>query len=142
VPRSASPYIVDTHVWLDLAFGRGRFVPRIHRELEASANAGTLYLAAISCWEVAMLARQGKAGLTGPVHAEIVRFLGLTRTRVAPLDPAIAVDAVELGWDHKDPADRMIVATARWLEAPLVTRDVAILAFAERTHAVRVVEPF
>jgi PIN domain nuclease of toxin-antitoxin system len=60
---------------------------------------------------------------------------------VASLEPAIAVDAVNLpAWEHADPADRIIVATARRLEAPLVTADGIILAYAAETKAVRVVE--
>jgi PIN domain nuclease of toxin-antitoxin system len=52
------------------------------------------------------------------------------------------VDAVELpAWDHGDPADRLIVATARHLDAVLVTRDTRILQYAGETRAVRAIEP-
>jgi PIN domain nuclease of toxin-antitoxin system len=54
----------------------------------------------------------------------------------------VAVDAVHLpAWDHRDPADRMIVATARHLGAVRVTRDAAILDYAATGKGVRVLEP-
>jgi PIN domain nuclease of toxin-antitoxin system len=60
---------------------------------------------------------------------------------VASLEPAVAVDAINLpGWAHAEPADRIIVATARRLGAALVTADSAILDYASATKAVRVVE--
>jgi len=72
------------------------------------------------------------------------RILALeTRLAIGPggvPGAAIAVDAVNLAWDHADPSDRIIVATARRLGAPLVTADPAILEFAASSRAVRVVE--
>jgi len=88
-----------------------------------------------------MLARAGKIRVDGPVLGFITEALRDTRTAVAPLEPVVAVDAVELPtWDHRDPADRIIVATARKMGAVLVTRDTAILDYAESTKAVRVLE--
>jgi PIN domain nuclease of toxin-antitoxin system len=139
---TAEAIVLDTHVWLDLALGRRRFLPRVRRRIEHAAAEGVLYVAAITPWEVAMLARDGKLRVAGPLHGWLTQALQGTRTAVAPLDPEIAVDAVELpAWDHRDPADRLIVATSRHLGATLVTRDVAIHAYAAASKAVRVVEP-
>jgi PIN domain nuclease of toxin-antitoxin system len=141
MPR-ADPYVLDTHVWLDIAFGRGRMAPRLLRRLDAAAGAGTLYVAAITPWEVAMLARGGKLRVREPTLEWLERALRATRTSVAPLDPTISVDAVELPeWRHADPADRLIVATSRRLNAILITRDVEILDYAQKTKAVRALEP-
>lgn len=138
----ADPIVLDTHIWIDVAFGRGRFAPRMRRKLDRAAAAGTLHVAAITCWEIAMLARAGKLRVRGPVLGWLEEALELTRTTVASLAPAIAVDAVELpSWDHGDPADRIIVATARHLGAALVTRDGNMLEYAERTKAVQALEP-
>jgi PIN domain nuclease of toxin-antitoxin system len=141
MPR-ADAIVLDTHIWLDVAIGRGRFLPRVLRRLNAAADAGTLHVAAITPWEVAMLARAGKIRIGEPLAAWLVGALNVTRTGVAPLEPEIAVDAVHLpAWKHGDPADRLIVATARHLNALLVTRDVAILDYAEESKAVRTLEP-
>ncbi len=136
------PIVLDTHIWLDVAFGRGRFAPRLLRRLNKAAEAGVLYIAAISAWEIAMLVRAGRVRVAGPVLDWLTRAQRATRTAVAPFGPAIAVDAVELpAWTHADPADRMIVATARLMNALLVTRDGTILDYAETSKAVRAAEP-
>ena len=140
---SADAVVLDTLVWLDVAFGRDKSVsPRVLRRLDKAAVSGALYVAAVTPWEVAMLARAGKIRVGGPVLAFVTEALRDTRTAVAALDPSIAVDAVELpAWDHRDPADRLIVATARALGAVLVTRDMAILDYAESVKAVRALAP-
>jgi len=112
------------------------------RKLDRAGNAGVLYVAAITPWEVAMLARAGKLRVAGTLLEWLVGALQGTRTAVALLEPAVAVDAVELpAWGHGDPADRLIVATARHLDAILVTRDTAILQYAGEAKAVRAIEP-
>ena len=139
---NAEPMVLDTHVWLDLAAGRGRVLPRVMRRLNRAGAGGVLYVAAITPWEVAMLARAGKLRVAGPLLEWLVGALQGTRTAVAPLEPAIAVDAVDLpAWQHGDPADRLIVATARHLGGTLVTRDTAILVYADQVKAVRAIEP-
>jgi PIN domain nuclease of toxin-antitoxin system len=140
---NADVALLDTHIWLDVALGRERSIAaRVLRRLERAAAAGTLYVAAITPWEIGMLARAGKIRVNGSVLEFLTESLRDTRTAVAPLEPAVAVDAVELpAWDHRDPADRMIVATARYLGAVLVTRDTAILDYASSTKAVRVLAP-
>jgi PIN domain nuclease of toxin-antitoxin system len=140
---SADIVLLDTHIWLDVALGRRRGMDaRIVRKLDRAAAAGSLYVAAVTPWEVATLVRRGKVRVNGPVLEFITESLRETRTAVAPLEPSVAVDAVELpAWEHRDPADRMIVATARHLGGVLVTRDTAILDYAASTKAVRVLEP-
>lgn len=139
---TAEPIVLDTHVWLDVAFGRGRMARPVLRKLDRAGEVGLLYVAAITPWEVAMLARAGKLRVAGTVLGWLAGALAGTRTAVAPLEPAIAVDAVELPeWEHGDPADRLIVATARHLNATLITRDTTILDYADEVKAVRAIEP-
>jgi PIN domain nuclease of toxin-antitoxin system len=140
---SADVVLLDTHIWLDVALGRRRRMStRVLRKCESAAAAGSLYVAAITPWEVATLAGGGKIRVSGTVLEFITESLRETRTAVAPLEPTIAVDAVELpSWSHRDQADRIIVATARHIEAVLVTRDTAILDYAASVKAVRVLEP-
>jgi PIN domain nuclease of toxin-antitoxin system len=134
--------VLDTHVWLEVAFGRGRFAPRVMRKIDTAASKGVLYVAAITPWEVTMLIRNGKTRVAGSTLDWIGNALRVTRTAVAPLELAISVDAVELpAWSHGDPADRMIVATTRFLSASLITRDTAILDYANSARTLRVLEP-
>ena len=84
--------------------------------------------------------RRGRIKIAGDLLEWIHDALDALSAVVASLEPAIAIDAVELPWDHADPSDRIIVATARRLGASLVTADTAILDFARATKAVHVLE--
>ena len=65
----------------------------------------------------------------------IEAVLALPGMRLMPIEPAVALDSVRLpGPFHADPADRLIVATARHSGARLVTADGTILSYAKRGH--------
>ena len=88
-----------------------------------------------------MLVTKGMLKIGAPTLAWIADAVHASHVIVHPLEPSIAVDAAELAAFHGDPADRMIVATARHLRAALVTRDGGILEWANATNNVRVLEP-
>ena len=131
--------VLDTHalIWAHLGI---RIPKRIERRIAAAGKANELFVSAITPWEIALGVRRGRIKIAGDVLEWIGGALDALSAVVASLEPAIAVDAVDLVWGHDDPSDRIIVATARRLGAALVTADTAILDFAEATRAVRVVE--
>ena len=117
--------VLDTHVlvwWLggDEAKLSGAAMAAINSEL----NGGDIVISSISAWELAMLVERGRLTLAMDV-AEWLKIAGQVEgVHFVPVDNEIAVKSTELpGEFHKDPADRMIVATARKLAAPLVTAD-------------------
>lgn len=83
-----------------------------------------IYASCISVWEIGMLIAKGRLTLPASL-AEWVRALeAIPLLRFVPVDNPIAIDTLHLpDFDHPDPADRMIVATARSLSATLVTKD-------------------
>lgn len=82
----------------------------------------------MSIFEVVELARRGRLDLDLPVRSWIHEGLGRARVQALALTPEIAVDAAQLRFEAS-PADRIIYATARAEDAPLVTRDKRIHAF-------------
>ena len=78
---------------------------------------------AISCWEVARLVVHGRLKLDRQVHDWVASALRAPRVELLALEPEIAVAAATLGAFGGDPADHMIVATARDRKAPLATAD-------------------
>ncbi len=132
--------VLDTHVWTMLVAG-DRFAPRILRRIDAAAAAHALYIAAVTVWEIAMLATKRTLKLNAPTLLWVTDAVHASRVIVFPLEPSIAVDAADLPLFHGDPADRMIVATARHLKAVLITRDTKILDYANETKNVRALEP-
>ena len=76
-----------------------------------------------------MHAKRGRIDLDYPAAYWVDVALAVERVVLLDFTPSVAVAAAELNWDNRDPADRMIVATAIIHEAPIVTRDRLIHAF-------------
>jgi PIN domain nuclease of toxin-antitoxin system len=133
--------VLDTHVLLNAA--RGKQVSKATMKLiDRVGAAGNLFVSAITPWEIALLSRHGqKLRLNGDGREWTQTALERMQVNLVPLSPAIAFDAVNLVWDHDDPADRIIVAAAREIDATLVTADTEILEYAEATGAVKTMEP-
>jgi len=126
------PLLLDTHIWIWLSFGTpGVFSPAMQKRLDLSSRANPLYVSFISAWEVAMLSAKGRLNLDMPTQAWIEQSLSHPALRLIALDdPAVAVESNELPGDfHADPADRLLVATARIGGYTLVTRDQKILDY-------------
>lgn len=132
--------VLDTHVWKKYVDGVG-FAAKVVKRIDLARTNGSLFIAAMTVWEIAMLAAEGKIKLNGPALQWVTEAVAQSCAVVYPLEPAIAVDSAELPGFHGDPADRMFVSTARHLSAVLVTRDAKILAWAEATKGVQVLEP-
>ena len=89
-----------------------------------------LAVSAISCWEVGQKVEQGKLSLQLPLDEWFAAATSHPTIRMIDLSPAIALASTRLpGEFHKDPADRMIVATARALDLVLMTADEKILNY-------------
>ncbi|MEX3958568.1 type II toxin-antitoxin system VapC family toxin [Trinickia sp. EG282A] len=98
----------------------------IDRELDG----GQIVVSAISAWEIAMLVDREKLVISMDVASWLTTVSAIEAVRFLPVDVEIGLKAVNLpGEFHKDRADRMIVATARKLAVPLVTRDEKIRAY-------------
>lgn len=98
--------------------------------IESRRREGRLAISSISSWEVAMLVARGRISLSMDVASWLRRIETIEGVRFISVDNEIAVKAVELPGDfHKDPADRIIVATARKLGAAVVTADEKIRAY-------------
>ncbi len=116
--------VLDTQAWLWWLHDPSRLSPPARVAIEASVNRAEARLSAISVWEVAVKAALGKLVLPmqiEPWFEHAARYPGIVIEPVGPRD-AIASTLLP-GAFHKDPADRLIVALARRLGAPLVTAD-------------------
>jgi PIN domain nuclease of toxin-antitoxin system len=130
--------LLDTHVWL-WWLTPGSPLPRRERDaLDAEAAGGALAIAAISLWEAQVLQARGRLQLPLPFADWITRATDSRMLSVVPLDRdvVIGLDALPAGF-HGDPADRLIVATARTHAMSLATHDAAI----RRSRAARLWRP-
>ncbi|MBL8503030.1 MAG: type II toxin-antitoxin system VapC family toxin [Rhodocyclaceae bacterium] len=119
------PLLLDTHVWLWWLLGQPQLAARERDELDRLAAAGTPPgLSAISLWEAQMLAARGRLSVDEPLTHWLPTAAAPETVTVLPLDVAtiLALDALPKGF-HGDPADRIVVATARAHGLALATRD-------------------
>ncbi|MBI2833168.1 MAG: type II toxin-antitoxin system VapC family toxin [Acidobacteria bacterium] len=116
--------LLDTHAWVWWVDRDARLGRTAIEALDTLPADSRPFLADISLWEVAMLVERGRLSFTVPL-AEWLDAAAHPRTvRVVPVTPAIAAEVAELPPRfHRDPADRLIVATARVMNLPVLTRD-------------------
>ena len=120
--------LLDTHVWVwwvqnDPRMGAGTHI------LDAAPPADVA-VSAVSCWEVAVLHARGWLVFDCSLDVWLEAALHEAAVSVVHLTPSIAVESARLpGEFHRDPADRMLVATARILGCGLLTEDRKILEY-------------
>ncbi len=131
--------VIDTHVLIWALDDDRRLGDAARQVLMAAATDGGIMVSAITPWEIALLAHKGRLTLGREISAWIDAALALPGIALAPIEPAIAVDSVRLpGIFHADPADRLIIATARHANLPLLTADRAILDYANSGHVIAI----
>lgn len=104
--------------------------------LDAIFHAGSrdgVFVSPVSAWEIGLLDRRGRTtGLQFLPDAKswFGRLMSAPSIRPAPFTPEIAIDASALPEPlHGDPADRLLISTARHMGIPIVTRDTKIIAY-------------
>lgn len=124
--------LLDTHIALWLSSGDERLIEVTRRTIDTAWKAGgRMLLSSVSVWEIAMLVEKGFIELDLPVEEWVERFLGRPGLEGVALDHAAAARAYQLHHlEHRDPADRLLIATAIGLGCPLVTHDDRIRRFA------------
>ena len=134
-PRKSSLLLLDTHVLIWVFENNSKLGPRARQAINRAAREQRVAISAISPWELAMLVSKGRLKLNLEVSEWLREALGKPGIRLIPLEPEIAVASTRLPWEmHADPADRILVATARHLGAALVTADAALLGYAKQGH--------
>lgn len=101
------------------------------RAVHAIADAERCLVSVVSLWEVALKTGRGALELPLSVDEYMRRLERADRVEIAPLDQATVVAGAQLQWEHRDPADRWIVALARSRTCALVSSDKRIREFYE-----------
>ncbi len=128
--------VIDTHILIWAMHDDPRLSTRARELIDETTARSRILISAITPWEVAMLAEKGRIALGDDVGRWLATALALPGLQLVPIEPQIAVDSVRLpGEFHADPADRIIVATARFHRIPLLTADQAILRYGDKGHA-------
>ena len=127
--------LLDTHALVWAAEGNRRLGETARATIEETRRSDRVGVSAITPWEIALLVERDRLQLAMEIGAWIQTVLQAPGVDLLPIEPRIAVDSVRLpGRFRADPADRLIIATARRWGTPLLTADRAILTYAAAGH--------
>jgi PIN domain nuclease of toxin-antitoxin system len=130
--ETSPPLLLDTHtaIWLT---ENQPIASTAVEAIDAAYQAGaTLFVSAITAWEVGLLVSRNRLSMVAKPERWFQRLLAIPGVRLADLSPDILIASSFLpGETPRDPADRIILATARDLGATLVTRDRVLLKYGE-----------
>lgn len=121
--------LLDTHIWVWWVDGNKNLSQEQTLEIQNN-EAGMIGVSAISCWEVAKLVEHRRIELAVSIDEWIQQALNYPGVRLLELTPEIAIESTRLPEAfHRDPADQIIVATARIYDCPLITVDERIVNY-------------
>ena len=127
--------LLDTHtlVW---SINEGPKLGKAAKEsIRVAGDEGRVLVSAITPWEIALLVSKGRLTLEADVMDWVHDALTIPGLTLVPLEPEIAVASTRLPFEiHADPADRILIATARHLGATLVTADKVLLEFSKKRY--------
>ena len=132
--------LLDTHIWLwSIDLDVRRLGRRARQIISRAESTGTIRVSPVSIFEVTTLQRSGRLRLSHSAEQWIRHALEAPGVRLAELSAAVAIDAGGIPRDAlADPLDRLLVATARQLDATFMTSDARILDYATKSGNVRV----
>lgn len=113
--------LLDTHVWIWWSVEAQEHLSST--ALKTLEHARERWISAISMWELAKLVERKRIAFSIPLLEWMKRSFEEKGISVAPLEPEICVESCSLQGFHRDPADQLIVATARVHSLPLITAD-------------------
>ena len=134
-PIASNPVLLDTCAAIWLMDGAPMSPPA--REAIRSAQRGHagVFVSPITAWEIGALVAKGRIQLSRSPEMWFDTLLGLPGVRLAALSPAVLIASCALpGTPPRDPADRMIAATARAFGHTLITRDGELVPYAVAGH--------
>ncbi len=117
-------YILDTHTWIWWNMNPKKLSTKVKSLLSEPDFYEEMLLSVISPWEFSKLLEKGRIGISCNPEEWISKSLDMPKLRLSPLSPAIAYRSTSLPQPfHGDPADQIIVATAREENATILTKD-------------------
>ncbi len=113
--------VIDTHIFLWYVLDDPKLEKTLRNQIRD--NAEEVVLSSISIWEAILLAERGRIQVQGNPAKAITGYAGLCGFRQAAVTTEIVALSRSLPFEHDDPADRFIAATAHSMALPLATAD-------------------
>jgi len=127
--------LLDTHIFVWMITEKKKLSKEAQSIIMEAIPLRHILISAISLWEIAMLVQKQRLKFSIPLRKWIEQSLTTPGVVLNTLTPDILIESCDLPEiTHNDPVDRMIIATARIENALLITRDQAILKYAQLGH--------
>lgn len=121
--------VLDTHIWVWWIHNDARLADNQRKNIQFYEDDG-LGISIFSCWEIAKLVELNKVTIHCSIKEWMDTALSYPGIQLLELTPQIAIESTQLPGDfHRDPADQIIVATARIHDCSLLTVDEKILNY-------------
>ena len=120
--------LLDTHILIWMDEDSGDLGLTSQNRISKAHSKEQLAVSAISFWEIGMLIEKGRLKFKQDLLSWRNQMLSAGLNEI-PVDGSVAIQAAGLAKFHGDPADRIIVATSKLLDARLVTADKKILEY-------------
>ncbi|MCB0251788.1 MAG: type II toxin-antitoxin system VapC family toxin [Anaerolineae bacterium] len=118
--------VLDTSALLFWTLAPDKLSPSAADAIDAAQQ---VVISSISIWEIGLQVKRAKLALPLSIEAYVTHLKEVDRMHIEPVSERSWLKNLALDWEHKDPADRTIVATARLLGCPLITSDLEIRSF-------------
>jgi PIN domain nuclease of toxin-antitoxin system len=123
-------YLLDTHTWIWWNMDPQKLSRKVKAIIGSASHYEELLISAISPWEFCKLLEKGRLDVTCDPGEWIIQALDMPKLRLVPLSPLLAYRSTVLPPPfHDDPADQIIVASARQENATILTKDQRILGY-------------
>lgn len=121
--------VLDTHALLWWALDPDKLSATARTICERMERDGA-FASSISIWELGIKVKSGKLDLGLPLEEFVRRLEATSAVELLPVTTSIWVKSLALEWNHRDPADRVIVATAQEKALPILSKDATLQSFA------------
>lgn len=132
--EAPSSILLDTHIWIWSAAGASRTIsPSLRALIDKCLLTSSVRVSSISVWEIGNLVAKNRIAFDGGLREWVYRTLGTPGIVVEPVTTEIALESTLLPEQfHGDPADRILLATAKTCRATLITHDKEILSYSKK----------
>jgi len=114
-------YVLDTCVLLWWTLDPEKLSPVAVKHCKNIDTEGAC-IASVSLWEIGVKIQKGKLNIGMPIRS-FAKLLSQVNIEQVPVDTDLWLESLELEWEHRDPADRLIVALAKQRNLPILTAD-------------------
>lgn len=121
--------VLDTNALIWWISNSDKLSQKAKKTIEEAEKRKTIYISSMSILEICLLVKKNKLNLGTNLNVWLQQVETLSYVHFVPMDNKIAFQSVDLDFSHKDPADRIIIATALKLGAKLITADEKILNY-------------